>query len=342
MKKILIITDNKPGHESIPYGIVDYFKKYDDIEVVKLNIVLRFGFMKFLLKSLLKKKFFLNNMSIRLIRIFYKFPTNINLSNIDLIISSGGNTSFINAMLAKLYKIPNVLGTYLRGLDNNLFDYVLTINSNDKYDNNLFFDLLPVRVSRDKDKISKFGEKLFLKDKSVWSILIGGSTKEYPFDDSEIILIVQKILEKAKQENKNILFTTSRRTGLGLENKLLKLIGKYDNVLYSVFYNIKPERIMPLYLYNSDVVFVTEDSGAMITESIYAQKPTITIKKKQVDPKKRYKYNDYIDNLVNMNYIKSYSIDKMENLDIDKLNFQFYDISKNEENFSKIYNLMKE
>ena len=82
--------------------------------------------------------------------------------------------------------------TYLRGLDNNLFDYILTINPNDNYRNNLFFDLLPVRVSRDKDKISEFREKLFLKDKSIWSVLIGGSTKEYPFVDNEIVSLVEK------------------------------------------------------------------------------------------------------------------------------------------------------
>jgi uncharacterized protein len=341
MKKILIITDNKPGHESIPYGIVDYFKKYDDIEIVKLNIVLRFGLMKFLLKNLLKKKFFLNNLSLTCISIFYKFPNNINFSNIDLIISSGGNTSFINAMLSKLYKIPNVLCTYLRGLDNNLFDYILTVNPNDKHNNNLFFDLLPVRVSRDNDKISEFREKLFLKDKSIWSVLIGGATKEYSFDDEDIILIVEKIFKKAKKENKYILFTTSRRTGLKLENKLSNIIKEYDNVLYSVLYNIKEEKIMPLYLYNSDIVFVTEDSGAMITESIYAQKPTITIKGKHKNLCKKYKYYNYIENLINKNYIKSCSIDEIENIVIDGLNFEFYDISKNEVNFNKIYNLMK-
>lgn len=342
MKKILLITDNKPGHESTPDGIIEYLRKYDDIEIDRLSIVLRFGFFKFFLKRLLYKEFFLNNLSLAIIRIFYKFPRNIDFSDAALIISGGGNTSFMNAMISKIYSIPNILCASLRGLDNNLFNYVLTNDSNDTYKNNLFFDLSPMIVKYDYAKIKEFKEKLSLNDKSVWSILIGGSTKDYTFTDEDVILLVEKILEKAKNENKYVLFTTSRRTGLKLENKLNRLTKEYDNVLYSVFYNIKPEKIMPLYLFSSDLIFITEDSGAMITESIYAQKPTITIKRKQVDLGKKYKYYNYIANLTNKNYIKSYSIDEIENLAIDKLNFQFYDISKNEVNFNKIYNLMKE
>jgi hypothetical protein len=339
MKKILIITDNKPGHESIPYGIIEYLKKYDEIEIVKLSIVLRFGFLKFLLKWLLNKEFFLNNLSLWLIRIFYKFPRNVDFLNINLLISSGGNTSFINVMISKLYKIPNVLCTSLRGLNYNLFSYVLTINPNDNYHNKLFFDLLPVIVKYDKDKIFEFRRKLSLEDKSIWSILIGGPTKAYSFDNNEIVSLVEKIFKKAKKENKNILLTTSRRTGLKLENKISQLISKYDNVSYSVFYHTKPEKIIPLYLYNSDAVFVTEDSGSMITESIYAQKPTITIRSKQFKSNK--KYNDYIANLISKNYIKSCLVKDIDSLIVDKISFKFYDISKNEENFNKIYNLME-
>ena len=66
----------------------------------------------------------------------------------------------------------------------------------------------------------------------------------------------------------------------------------------------------------------------MITESIYAQKPTITIGRKQADSKNIYKYNNYIANLTNKNYIKSCSVEDIDSLAIDKLNFQLYDISK--------------
>lgn len=342
MKKVLIITDNKPGHESIPIGILEYLKKYDEIEVVKLSVILRFGFFKFILKRLLGKKFFLDHLSIKLIRSFYKFSNDIDLTNLDLIISSGGNTSFANAMFSKIYNTPNVLCTYLRGLDNNLFDYVLTISGNDQYKNSLFFDLLPVKVMKDDVKISEFRKKVSLKDNSIWSILIGGPTKEYPFTNEEILLLTKKILDKAKHENVDVLFTTSRRTGIKLENKLALLLGHYDNVIYSVLYNTKPEKIISLYLYNSDMVFVTEDSGSMVTESIYAEKPTITITAKHRAKNKEYKYDKYIANLEKKNYIKRCALDDIEKLTLDKVKFQLYNVSKNEENFRKIYHLMKE
>jgi len=343
MKKVLIITDNKPGHESISDGIIEYLKKYDEFEIIKLSVILRFGFFKFILKILLGKQFFLDRLTISIIRIFYKFSNDdINYTDMDLIISSGGNTSFANAMFSKIYHTPNVLCTYLRGLDNNLFDYVLTVSGNDKYHNSLTFDLLPVKVAKDDVKISEFRKKLSLKDNHVWSILIGGPNKEYPFTDEEILLFTKKILDKAKDESADVLFTTSRRTGLKLENKLSRLISQYDNVIYSVLYNTKPEKIISVYLYNSDVVFVTEDSGSMVTESIYAQKPTITLTSKNRTKHKEYKYDRYIANLENKNYIKRCRVDDIEKLILDKINFQFYNPTKNEENFHKIYNLMKE
>lgn len=341
MKKILILSDNKPGHESVPYGIIEYLKKYSEIETLKLNVILRVGFLRYILKFLVNNKLFLNNLSPISMKFFYTFSEDIDFNNIDLIISSGGNTSFMNAVLSKHYEIPNVLCTYLRGLNNNLFTYILTISGNDTYDNSLFFDLLPVKVVKDNVEISEFKKNVLFNNKNVWSVLIGGKTKEYPFSDSEILLLTTNILEKAKQENTNILFTTSRRTGLKLEKSLSDLVKEYDNVIYSVFYNLKPEKIISKYLYNSDAVFVTEDSGSMITESIYAQKPTITVSPNEHDLEKRYKYSKYIKNLVDRNYIQRCTIDNIAQLKIEKKDFQFYDISSNEENFKKIYKLME-
>ncbi len=331
MKRVLIITDNKPGHESTPLGIAENLKKYEDIEVIKMSTILRFAPYKFLLRWLLSKKTFLDNISLWHVRLFYDFPKDIDFSGIDLVMSGGGNTAFANSMISRLYKIPNILCTALRGLDHNDFSYIVTNRANDKYPNNLFFDLSPMIAKYDKEKIEEFKNNLSLNNKQVWSILIGGSTKEHPFTDEEIVLLVTKILDKAEKENKTILFSTSRRTGAKLENKLSKLIDKYNIVAYSVFYNIKPEKIMSLYLYNSDIVFITEDSGAMITESINAHRPTISIRKEST-AKRDYNYTKYI---------MSYTIDELDFLDIDKLEFPYYDTTKNEENFNKIYNLIK-
>jgi len=341
MKKILVISDNKPGHESIPYGIIEYLKSYGQIETIKVNAILRFGFLRFILKFLLNNRLFVSHLSPKSMKLFYTFSEDIDFKNIDLIISSGGNTAFVNAVYSKYYDTPNVLCTYLRGLDNTLFDYVLTISGNDSYDNSLFFDLLPVKVVKDDVVISEFKKNIMLDTKKTWSVLIGGKTKEYPFSESEILLLSKNILEKSKHEHANVLFTTSRRTGLKLERALVSLLDKYDNVKYKVFYNIKPEKIISNYLYNSDIVFVTEDSGSMITESIYAQKPTITVTPLGHSLTNKYKYSQYIENLINKHYIESCSLNKIEQMKIDEKAFHCYDISVNDENFKKIYELME-
>lgn len=340
MKTILIITDNKAGHESVSSGLVSQLERYMEIKVIKLSVNFKYNISKFILKILLNNNFFIKHISFKLIKFFYSFSNeNINYSKIDLIVSTGGKTSFINIMLAKLYGIKNIYCSSLRGLNPLLFTYLVTINKKDLYPNALYFELAPLKIKYDKSKTSDFLEKFDFKNQIIWSILIGGATKEYPFTDKELLELIEKLLQKAKLENKKVLLTTSRRTSKTVEKGVEAFKNKYDNLAYCVLFNKFPEKIISIYLKVSDLVFITEDSGSMITESIYALKPAITIRPNSNKPQRIYQ--QFIQNNIRKKYLYSYSIDEIDNIDINNLNFNIYNNEQDKSNLHKIVNLLK-
>ncbi|MCF6172673.1 MAG: mitochondrial fission ELM1 family protein [Campylobacteraceae bacterium] len=191
----------------------------------------------------------------------------------------------------------------------------------------------------DKIEAKKFLSQFNLKEnQEIWSILVGGATNEYKFEDNEIINLVENIIKKAKSKNIKILLTTSRRTSKKAEDLIEKLAQGYDNVLYSVLYNKNPQKVMSNFLQISNLIFVTEDSGSMITEAIYSKKPVITIKPNIVKQQNIFKL--FIENCVKNRYIYSCNISTIESLNTELINFKKYDDEKNIENFIKIKELL--
>lgn len=340
MKNILILSDGKSGHENVSKGIIENLRNFETLQVNTMIVKTRFSFFKFPLKYIVDFKYLNKILSKKFIKFFYSYSDDlIDFTNTHLIISTGGKTSFINVMFSKLYNINNVYCSSLRGLKDDLFKYIVTINKEDSYKNALKFDITPLKINFDNIKAMDFLKKLHLKEnQKIWSILIGGPTAEYKFTQNEFIELIDKVVQKAKEKNIKVLLSTSRRTPKKVEHYIEKNIMQYKNIAYCVLYNKNPEKILSNYLQISNLIFITEDSGSMITESIYSKSPTITIQSKNKNPQKIFKL--FIENITKNRYIHSYSIDDISNLNIDKLTFIKYDESKNKHNFMQLKNAL--
>ncbi len=340
MKNIILISDGKAGHESVSKGILENLKEYVEINIIIINVKMRSNIFKPILKFLSNNKKFYKFFSLGLISFFYSFDhKKINFNDIDLIISTGGKTSFINVLLSKLYDIPNIYCSSLRGLKPELFSYIETINYNDTYTNALHFDIAPLKIKYNKEDSRLFLNKLKLdSNQKIWTILLGGPTKEYKYEENEFIDIIDKITRKAKKENAKVLLTTSRRTPKNIETHIEITHKNYDNLVYFVLYNKKPEKTMGLFLQVSNMIFSTEDSTSMITEAIYSKKPTITIKSKNNNPQKSLKA--LIERNTRDGFIYSCYASEIDSLDIESIKFNTYDDKKNIENFIKIKDLL--
>ena len=288
--KVLVIKDDKPGHYNQTEGLILYLKEiYEDLEVEYIQIDIKSKLTRKILRFLLNTfpAFFTEN-SLKYLSFFYT-KYNIPKNKPDLIISTGGNTSNLNAWLSKVYKCKNILNGALRGLKEELFTNVTTVIDLG-YKNQIILDVAPNTIT--KDKLLEKSEE-FLKlhsldsNQKYYTLLIGGNGAGYKYDDKFYDSLIDFVEKLSKEKNIKWLITTSRRTPLEIENKLEEKLKDYCS--YFVSYNKKEEKVLLAFLGLSEAIFVTEDSSSMISEAISSTKNVFTIGNEYSNADKNYK-----------------------------------------------------
>jgi len=323
----LIITDKRAGHESLSNGLVKNLEKRWRVQSFKTESQIRAKFLKKI------ATFILNNIKLNrknipfFIKLFYKNFSMDFEKNYDLIISTGGDTSFLNVLLANYLKAPNIYCSSLRGLKNTHFSYIISIIDN-HISNEIVVDTPPIHVELQNKTLS--GEYI--------AILIGGATKNYSFSDDDFVRIVKNSVELAKNKGYKILLSTSRRTPPKVEDRLESICEDEKEIIKEcVLFNKEPKKIVNYFLSNASVVFCTEDSGSMITESIIAKKRVYTIKPKE--RKLNRLYTLFMENLTSKEYIHSIEIEDIKNLSL-KESFNFIKSKDTKKIISKIQKII--
>jgi uncharacterized protein len=328
--KLLVIKDDKPGHYNQTEGLVLYLKEiYNDLEVEYIQIEIKSKLTRKILRFLLNTfpNFFVEN-SLKYLSFFYK-KFNLPKNKPDLIISTGGNTSNLNAWFAKVYKCKNILNGALRGLKEELFTNITTVIDLG-YKNQIILDVAPNTITKDK-LLEKSEEFLKLNNLDInqkyYTLLIGGNGAGYKYDNKfydDLINFVKKI-----SEDKNIkwLITTSRRTPVEIENKLKeKLKGFYS---YFVAYNKKEEKVLLPFLGLSESIFVTEESSSMISEAISSSKEVFTIGNEYSNADENYK--NILDKFEDNGFIIRINIETFNVNDMKEKDITFFEIILNKE-----------
>ena len=317
MKTIVLITDGKPGHENISKGIIQQIQQYHKIDVVKVSAKLRSSIFKRILRFCLNRCSFWKRKR-WFIALFYKDALLQSISSADLIISTGGSTSFLNIMLKYLLGVPNIYCSSLRGLNPEHFTKTVSLVSHG-YKNEIVVNMAPLFFPDNQKAVLQFKEHYHICDEDiVWSILIGGRTKDYPFRKEDIEILLKNILFLAEKENAKLCITTSRRTAEDIEEGIEKIIRSYgkERVVKTVLYRRKPEKVMGVFLAVSNRIFVTEDSGSMITESVLSRKNVYTLKPKNSVPKGIYQ--NFIKKLTEEHLIVSVPIPDLSSRTLEK------------------------
>lgn len=308
--KVLVIKDDKPGHYNQTEGLVLYLKEmYNDLEVEYIQIEIKSKLTRKILRFLLNTfpKLFTQN-SLKYLSFFYKnysIPKNIP----NLIISTGGNTSNLNAWFAKVYKCKNILNGALRGLKEKLFTNITTVIDLG-YKNQIILDVAPNTITKEK-LLEKSEEFLKLNNLDInqkyYTLLIGGDGAGYKYDNKFYDDLIKFVIEISKEKNIKWLITTSRRTPLEIENKLEKILKEYYS--YFVAYNKKEEKVLLPFFGLSEAIFVTEESSSMISEAISSLKSVYTITLNYANPDKNYR--TILDKFEKNNFIIRLDLDKM-------------------------------
>lgn len=324
--KILKITDGKAGHITITDGVIEAIQKNYQVQVIELNLTIRVKFLLILLKFIFNSDWLNRKISKCdwLIPFFYKNYEKPS-QEIDLIISSGGDTSFINIWLSNLLNVNNIYCSGLRGIKPERFSVLIgTLDIGLK--NSITLEVAPTKVGSDTllhDTAMFCDEKGIDQKEKYFVLLIGGNGSGYSYSRKDFEHLVKSFMDQVVKNGAKALITTSRRTGIENEKFLKDQFSKYhEHVAYSVYFNEKPEKVVAIYLSLASTIFVTEESGSMITESLFSQKPLFTLRPKLVKDQKRYKL--FLDDLYLKKRMVSLTLmDNFSDIDLEKFNFSY-------------------
>ncbi|VAW80145.1 hypothetical protein MNBD_GAMMA13-242 [hydrothermal vent metagenome] len=285
--RVWVLSDNQPGHYNVSRGIVAALKRTRSVEEYWLPMQLRFGAARNLLR------FGLNHMSSvpnpKHLKLFYAMPT-LPEQGCDLIVSTGGKTSFANAWLSKSLSVPNLFSGSLRRLSPEHFTVLLTLGTvAPTAAANLLLELPPSAIDRSvlDSQGNKLRQDMHLHDQRIYTLLIGGDGAGYQYADHDWQQLGELLNVLGERYQARWLLMGSRRSGV-VARRILEATVKPALIANSVWYEKDKPVDIAAYLGAAEQIFVTEDSMTMLTEAIYSQRPVISLRPASVVPSQRY------------------------------------------------------
>lgn len=283
--RILLLSDGLPGHLSQSRGLAKWLEGRYSVESNEAEIGLRYKpLARLVLPYMVRVQ--------RLAPLVMKFYRNVpdNLHGVDLIISAGGSTSFLNIALAQRWRIPNVFLGSKRRLRSNDFSAHLTLEPTNE-PHNIVMVVPPTVV--ESQHLQNEGHELrrslgLASDEKLNMLAIGGNGAGYRYDGQSVQQITSLMIQEYQRTGKRWLLTTSRRTGSHMERELRQSIPA-EILADSVWWSESPRKVMAGYMGAADQLFVTADSMSMIAEAIASNKLTMVVQPEMAEPEQRYR-----------------------------------------------------
>lgn len=275
-KRILVVSDGLPGHYKKTSAVAQIVQKRFPADVQWLNVRLRFGGYRTLLRFLL-------NHAPRVppadwLRLFYRIPDGIP-SAPDLIISSGGKTSFLSAWLGAHYGCPCVFIGQTRGINKRYFTRIVTSAFDYQEDGKHIRSVPATEIDPDvvADAATDYLQATGLPRVRRWTLVIGGDGGGYEYTEADWRELADAVCRLAIRRNVRWLITTSRRTSPAAEQIFTgpSIRTCADDVL---IYNHDPRVVYNAFLGCAEVIVCTEDSGKMLTEAVASGRPVLSVR----------------------------------------------------------------
>lgn len=285
-KRVWLLSDGQPGHDSRSQGIVRALCEIMPLEVQTIRLDMRMGLARNALRFLLNRAN--KPRSLKTLGLFYRMDS-LPDGGCDLLISAGGKTSFANAWIAAAMGTPNIYAGTLRRLQARHFSVVMTLEPVEGADNNLIVPLLPTTI--ELEHVAEQGELLRQQlgnaAQRYWLILLGGKGAGYQYRQQDWMRIARTMNALADKHGIRWLLVSSRRTGSSGARMLKPYIDA--DCLAKACWSQGDVAYQPeAFLGAADQVFVTEDSMTMLTEAMSAQRPVYSLRPEHALPNSRY------------------------------------------------------
>ncbi len=284
--QVWVLSDQRAGHYNQSRGIVAALERVRPLEVHWLDLSLRVGLARSPMRWLLNRG---KPPAPAWLRAFYRLPK-LPSRPCELIVSTGGKTSFANAWLARRFGARNVFAGSLRRLSPELFDAVLTLPGfAAQAASHLRVELPPCPL--DASVLRQPGAELraSLGDEPypLWALMLGGDGAGFRYRKSDWRALCDLCNRAAAVFGIRWLLLSSRRTGRDAEAALQAGVNASRLAVACWHHAGDSCEVAPL-LGAADRIFVTEDSMTMLTEAIHAQKPVVSLSPARARPDLRY------------------------------------------------------
>ena len=199
-----------------------------------------------------------------------------------MVISSGGTTAVFNVLVAGEFGCPNVfLGRPPLRFDR--FSRILLSEDEGEAANVAHLAFLPTPVTPQLAEMAgaALREEIGAGDTTLWSMLIGGSSRSHRYDETDWRSLAAGMNRLADRCGGRWLVTTSRRTGEAAEAILQRDLDP-DCVAEATWWQTRPRPVVPAYLGASNAAFCTQDSLTMLTDAMASARPVFALFPKRV------------------------------------------------------------
>lgn len=279
------LGDGIPGHLSHSRGLIGALERLAPLDVRWIEARLTWGGARALVGPVLNH--WPGPLAGRIVQAVYRcdLPED---GPPDLILSSGGRTSFLNAALALNWGCPNLFAGTLRGLRETLFSAFVTPFPVTGATRNR---VVPVPLTDlEVDTARAAGEALRQElgggSQPLWTMLIGGAAPGYHFDAQDWDRLAEAMALLADRHGIRWLVATSRRSGVDAETRLKACLTK-EVLAQATWYGEEPRPVVASYLGAAARVFCTEDSMSMLGEAAATARPVYGLAPAKARPEGR-------------------------------------------------------
>ncbi len=193
----------------------------------------------------------------------------------DLILSSGGRSVFASRTLAVKYGVPFIFLGERKPYPPDWFHTVYTPSSLEMAANDLRMDVIPTKITPEivRQAAADWPDRPAGR---LWAMLIGGKSRSHDFQDADWENLAGGMAQLTEREGIRWLVTTSRRTSEELETRLRGFLPP-EIVADAVWWCHQPEKKLAAYFGAAEIIWVTQDSISMVTESVATEKPVMVV-----------------------------------------------------------------
>ena len=323
-KKIVILSDGKPGHYNQSLGIMDQLSD-DEYQLVEINFrskwhdnILRIFLSLFPGGKLADKVIW----SILFFSLTEETISKLkNIQSVALILSTGSSVAAVNLLLGQLLAAKTVTCRPPSPVGTRQFDLAILPRLYWRQPEriNVCRTLgVPNRISPERlEHFRPLSQKVSSSQRSKIGLLIGGNSPLHNMSKKVATRWIDFLIQLVKSRKWQVLLSTSRRTPKVIEEYIADIIkDRNDDFPINLFSHQTPSSSQFKFehiLANSDLLLVTEDSFSMVCEACSSGKPVVILEVERTQPKWRYRQWDTIYQELTARQIAEWETDQLTN-----------------------------